>query len=279
MVYQSSALARRWLRTLGRQVTNHISTEQAKQQGLPGSDVFRSSHLRYHDPLNRDAGVVHLNVEALKAFSDTFLLTQLHQRRVEQKAVKDWTDQGGFASDAPIPHIPATHSYMHHVNYENLKLASGFELHLKARLLANDFVVHEIDGRNSAYKNLAKVQEIRPISKAELFAIDSYRFDGKQNYLPGLKDTSLKFSKLTNETEYRKSLKLPDDYLDIIEDYRLLRNQIHFPGDIVESPNIQAYPGLISDFIANFVNVEIVAYSNALITKYQFNWRPLVAFA
>jgi hypothetical protein len=256
-------------------MTNHISTAQAKLQGLPGSDVFRFSHVLYHDPLNRDAGVVHLNVEALKSFLDTVVVDQRRALAVEQMAVQYWLAQGGFASEAPFPCGVAIHAYMEYVNYENLKIASGFELHLKARLLANDFVVHEIDGRNPDYKKLAKEQETRPISKTELFAIRSYHFDGKKNYLPGLKEASLKFSKLTDEPDYRKSLSLPDDQLDIIRDYRLLRNQIHLPGDIIESPSIQAYPGPIIDFIVNFINAEIVAFSNTLIARHKLNREPL----
>ena len=141
--------------------TNHMSTEQAKHQGLPGSDVFRFSHLLYHDPLNRDAGVVHLNVEAYKSFSDTVLLTQRHALAAEQRAAKEWLAAGGFASNIAFPWGTATHAYMEYVNYENLKIASGFELHLKARLLSRDFVIHEIDGRNPDYKSLAKEQEAR----------------------------------------------------------------------------------------------------------------------
>lgn len=122
---------------------------------------------------------------------------------------------------------------------------------------------------------MAKEQETRPISKTELFAIRSYHFDGKKNYLPGLKEASLRFSKLTDEPDYRKSLSLPDDQLDIIRDYRLLRNQIHLPGDIIESPSIQAYPGPIVDFIVNFINAEIVAFSNTLIARHKLNREPL----
>jgi hypothetical protein len=256
-------------------MNTHITTERAKDEGLPGSDVFRFSHLLYHDPLNRDAGVVHLNVEAYKSFSDTVLVSQRHALATEQRTVKEWIAAGGFASRVPFPWGTASYAYMDYVNYENLKIASGFELHLKARLLSRDFIVHEIDGRTGDYKRLAKEQEVRPISKTEIFAIRSYHFDGQQNYLPGLKDSSLKFAKFTDEPEYRKALDLPNDHLDIIKDYRNLRNQIHLPGDIVESPNIQRYQGPIVDFIVGFINAEIVTYSNGLSEKYQLNRRPL----
>ena len=44
---------------------------------------------------------------------------------------------------------------MEYVNYENLKIASGFELHLKARLLGGDYVLHEIDPKVDCYKALS----------------------------------------------------------------------------------------------------------------------------
>jgi hypothetical protein len=251
-----------------------MPTEEAKQQGLPGSDVFRFSHLLYHDDLNRDAAVVHLNVEALKALLDTVAVSQRRVIAAEQIAVKEWLARGGFESGTPVPFGPATHAYMQYVNYENLKIASGFELHLKSRLIANDFVVQEIDGRAQEYKDLARDQPTRPIAKAELFAIRGYMFNGRQNYLPGLRDRSLKFSVLTEEPEYRKAMKLSDECLDIINDYRVLRNQIHLPGDVVEAPNIQAYSGPIVNFIVDFINGEVVSLCNALIVRHKLNWNP-----
>ena len=253
-------------------MTNHISTGQAKSRGLPGSDVFRFSHLLYNDSLHRDAGVLHLNVEAYKAFSDTILISKRHIMEGEERVVEEWClANKGSVPSSPYPWPRMTLEYIKYVNYENFKIASGFELHLKARLLSRDFVVHEIDNQNPSYKLLAKEQKTRPISKSELFSIASYHFDGKQNYLPGLKDSSLSFSKLTDKSEYRKLLDLSDAHLDIIKDYRNLRNQIHLPGDIIESPSIQNHQGQITDFIINFVNREIVRYSNSLIEKHQFN--------
>jgi hypothetical protein len=254
----------------------HIPTAQAQQQGIPGSDVFRFSHLLYHDSLNRDAGVVQLNAEALKAFCDTVLVANRHAMANERNVVKSWLDEGGFASGTPVPVGTATYSHMHYINYENLKIACGFELHLKARLLANDYVVHKINARDPAYASVAAKQKARPVPKGDLFAISSYLFDGTQNYLPGLSDESLKFSHLTDERDYRKALDLPDRDLDIIKDYRNLRNQIHLPGDGVEAPAIQAYNGPIADFLVTFINTEIIPRSNTLIARHNLNWQPLV---
>jgi len=256
----------------------HITTAEAKRQGLFGADVYRHSHLLYKDDLHRDWGVVWLNLEALKAFADTVTIIQRHKILSQRAAVKDWQDRGGFQSDLTFPWGEATAALMEYMNYENLKIASGFELHLKARLLARDFILHEINSKIRGYRALAKEQSDRPIAKHELIAIQPYHFDGHQNYLPGLTQTSIKFSRITNKPKYRAALGLTTQQLDIINDYRLLRNQIHFPGDHLESPNIRGYPRPIIEFLTGFINTEIVDWSNQLIAKHKFNFQPFVPF-
>lgn len=256
----------------------HMATEEAKKQALPGFDVYRYTHLLYHDDLNRDFGVVRLNVEAIKAFSDTVTLAQRHALAAEQAAVKQWFSQGGLEAGLPFPWGEASRASMEYVNYEHLKIASAFELHLKARLLARDYILHVIDKKTTGYQALAAEQSGRPILKQELFAIQPYHFDGRQNYLPGISDASLKFSWLTDKPAYRAVLGLTDQQVDIIRDYRLLRNQVHFPGDILESPNIQAFPRPIIEFLTAFINSELVVWSNNLISKHKMNCKPLAPF-
>ena len=256
----------------------HITTEEAKRRSLSGFDVYRYSHLLYHDDLNRDFGVVRLNVEAIKAFSDTVTIVQRHALAAEQSAVKQWFAQGGFESNIPLPWGEATYASMEYVNYEHLKIASAFELHLKARLLARNYVLHEIDAKADGYRSLATEQFNRPIEKQELFAIQPYHFDGKLNYLPGLKEGSIKFSWLTDKPAYRAVLGLTTEQLDIIRDYRLLRNQIHLPGDILEASSIQAFPRPIIEFLTEFINSNIVAWSNNLIAQYKMNYKPIAPF-
>jgi len=80
----------------------HIPTAEAKKQALPGLDVYRYSHLLYHDDLNRDFGVVCLNVEAMKAFSDTVTITQRKSIAEDQTAIDRWHAPGGFQANLPF---------------------------------------------------------------------------------------------------------------------------------------------------------------------------------
>lgn len=255
---------------------HHITTEEAKSRQIPGSDVYRYSHLLYHAPLNRDHGVVRLNLEAMKAFSDTVAISERSKLAEEQAAVKEWLAKGGFQANLPYPWGVASAASMEYSNYEHLKIACGLELHLKARLLARNYILHEVDQKSPGYGSIATEQKKRPILKSELFAIQSYRFDGQQNYLPGIRDSSIKFSWLTDNANYRKALGLSDQQLNIIRDYRVLRNQVHFPGDIVDAESIRSYPEPIANFLTKFINTEIVDWSNALIEQYQMNFRPFV---
>jgi len=255
----------------------HLSTEEAKIKQLPGWDVFRYSHVLYLSDLQRDWGVVALNREAYKAFSDTILIKHRADLAAEQEAIKEWLNQGGFNSNLPLPWGAAGLSQLEYMNYEYLKVACGFELHLKARLLSQEYVLHEINDSDVKYRTLAKEQQKRPINKAELFSIDGFRFNGKENYLPGLKPTSIKFSLLTDKAEYLKAIGLPDETMALISDYRNLRNQIHLPGDAVETPGLQKLKGKhISEFILDFVNEEIVDCSNKIIVSRKFMF-PLLA--
>ena len=250
----------------------HLSTEDAKKQALPGSDTFRYSHLLYKDDFHRDFGAVRLNIEALKAFSDSITVGQRHELSADIEMEKLWLAQGAFDSGLPDPWGSTSWKSLEYINYEHLKISSAFELHLKGRLLARNYVLHEIDAQLPLYKSLEKQQRTRPIEKDELLAISPYHFDGKQNYLPGLREGSLRFSLLTQKPAYRAALGLSDQELGIIEDYRLLRNQIHFPGDMLETPNIRAFAKPIIEFLSPFINIELIDWSNRLIVQHKMNF-------
>ena len=57
-------------------MAGHISQADAESQRLPGYDVFRASHLIYHDEVNRDGGIYQLCLEAFYAFSDSIMISE-----------------------------------------------------------------------------------------------------------------------------------------------------------------------------------------------------------
>ncbi|MBI2910396.1 MAG: hypothetical protein HYX92_22350 [Chloroflexi bacterium] len=255
---------------------NDLSTEDAKSRRLPGSDVFRYSHVFYLNEFHRDWGVVALNREAYKAFSDTILVRHRAELKVQQHAVREWVRQRDFGSNLPFPESSAWFSQLEYMNYEYLKVACGFELHLKARLLSRDYLIHSVNNADGRYRTLARAQRERPVKTAELFSIDGFRFNGKENYLPGLKPTSVQFSSLTDKDDYIVALGLPAETVAVIRDYRNLRNQIHLPGDVIETPGLNKFQhNPISEFLIDFINSEIVSWSNQIIVDRKFTY-PLL---
>ena len=79
---------------------------------------------------------------------------------------------------------------------------------------------------------------------------------------------SLGFDQILKSPKYRAQLGKPQDFLDIVDDYRNLRNQIHMPGDIVEAPHLNKYTGdSLMRILVKFINEEIVGYNNAIVEK------------
>lgn len=244
-----------------------ISTIDAKAQGLAGHDVYRFSHLIYHSDINRDClGILHLSREAFKAFNDSVFIGERHAVAAESVLDQQWIARGGFDIEPP-PHAPTIFKTLKFLELDNLKIASGFELILKSILIENDFIVQDIENR-PPYKDLSKEQKDRPIHSSKLFAIDKYRFNGELNYPPGLTSRSINFDSLINRPKYRAVLGVPHGDLDLIDEYRNLRNQIHLPGDPVETPVRASYPRPIIDFFIDFINKWVVRRGNALIQKH-----------
>lgn len=250
-------------------------TKEAQAQGLTGSDTFKYSDLLYYSPFHRDHGVVRLNIEALRAFGDTILIARRKELDQERRVVVDWLENREVESGLDFPRCPISIDYMHSINLEHFKIACGFELHLKARLLARDFVVHEIDPKTSGLQELAKSQRLRPISRTELFKVTDYFFSGKVNYLPGLKQRSVLFSWLTEKPAYVEVMDLPSQLVEMIDEFRQLRNQIHLPGDVLETPKISAVQAPLFNVMTNFLNTEVIERSNSLIDVHKMPYPKL----
>ena len=124
----------------------------------------------------------------------------------------------------------------------------------------------------ASFKALRKKQDQEPVTKQELLAIEGFYYNGERNILRGLTSESLKFGKILNQPSYRCMLGKSEDFLDIVEDYRNLRNQIHLPRDFVEAPHLAQYAGYsLMEVLEKFINEEIVACNNKLIAKWNLN--------
>ena len=116
--------------------------------------------------------------EALKAFHDTIMINGRNAIEAERSNSYAWIDAGNSLLTSALPPNPVTLATLEWMNFENLKIAAGFELALKAKLLENDYIVQKIGRSDARYNTIAIAQEQTPIKKSDIFAIDGFRFDG-----------------------------------------------------------------------------------------------------
>lgn len=242
-----------------------ITQKEAYSRGLPGSDVFVYRHLIYKDELHRDFGTAYLNVEAYRSFLDTIWISKYPQIVEEiDTAIKN-----NF-----LTHTPLLWEKIQLQNLENFKIAAGFELAFKAILLRKNCIINLIK-KITNFEDLSKQQWIRPILREEYFAIDDYRYDSQkcENKLIGLQEGSIKFSTILDKNNYNYIilLDLPEDIMSIANDYRNLRNEIHFPG---------IGGGLELNFtkdntliykIKDFINKYIVEVNNTIVSQHNLH--------
>ncbi|WP_353170214.1 hypothetical protein [Flavobacterium sp.] len=252
-----------------------ITEFEARQRNLSGCDVFKRTQLAYKDNFNRDHFVVSLNIEALKIFNLSVTLGQHRQLKIQSEQTKKELLVGTF--DIHKYQISVEQwRLMKFINLEFFYIATGFELHFKSWLLQNDYVVNVID-KSEPFKNLKNEQFKRPITKEEFFNFGSFKYDTiKQiNILQGITEQSLSFNTICNETDYANALTVSSDIIGMVEDYRNLRNQIHLPGDICDTPNITRIGENATDKLIDFINERVVENSNRIIKQYKFNFENL----
>lgn len=251
-----------------------ITEAEAREKKLPGFDTFRGTHLAYKDDLNRDAFVVSLYYEAYKIFLSSARIKLFPSLKQYSQKVEEDFNNGLIIDSSNYPGSQILSHVMEYVNLENFYIATGFELFCKSKLLEKDLLVNVLED-SSQFKDLRSIQKKRPIHKSELFKISGYYYDNhlRINVLKGITDKSLDFSLIVREKNYFESLDLSKDILDIITEFRVLRNQIHLPGDYSDSPNLQRIGKNLVPIIAEFIDKMIVERTNYLVDKWHLHFR------
>ena len=246
-----------------------ISTEDAREKGLSGHDVYEYTTSFYKNQSTINSGYVSLNYKSHMILKDTILFSKHQIMKKESESIMDEN-----ISYLPTPTIT---DYLRNYNLEFLKIGTALELHLKSRLLKSGYILHLINNKiDQRFKELSKKQRQQPISIIDYFEFDTYRYDEckKINRLIGLTDQSISFNMLLSD-DYKRKLCIADDILLIIEDYRKQRNLIHLPGDVYEKQYKES-DGIFKIF--KFVNDEIVKSTNIIIQELCLNYRPLEEF-
>jgi len=221
------------------------------------------------DGINRDAGVAELNYEAYKAFADTILMQRSEQLIDEQNRADEFIKSGKRLGANDYPWPCAQLLFGRFRNYEYLKIGCGFELSLKAQLLGRGYVVHEIDRQDSKYSKLANEQKDRPIRIDEIMAVSGYMYNGTHNILPGITGNSKQFSTIIGKVNYRNAYSLNSETLDVISEYKDLRNAIHLPGDPVEAKELKGMSWSEQiEFLQQYIYEQLVLVNRSIVEKH-----------
>ncbi len=238
---------------------------------LKNCDVFKRSHLFYMKGINRAVAVAELNYEAYKAFSETTLFKEHANIINEEKELENFHKSGKSIGADEYPWPKSLKTFGSYRNLEYLKIGYGFELSLKSKLLDAGYVIHEIDSSDPKYAQIAKKQKKTPIKVDELMSISGYMFNGEQNILPGITSKSIAFSIILEKNAYVKVYTLNNKSLQIIRDYKDLRNTTHLPGDAVETKalSLTTWEDKIS-FLRNYVNDHIVEHNRVILKSLNY---------
>lgn len=255
--------------------TPTITTAEAKAQQLKGWDLYETSSIIYLDAYHRQWAAVSLCHNALDAFKSTILLSLRDDLAVHRENLKSWIDNGALHAGLEMPTHPSNTLFEQFEKWETLRIACGFELILKARLIAAGVILHELDSNNSEYRALAKRQRDQPVFINELLAIKGYMFNGTINFLPGLTKRSISFSTMMNKKQYFALYGLSTDILDRIEYFRELRNMVHLPFEYPRIRYIVPHEETTIDWLVPFVNNYVIAWANTLVDQNRFSFPRL----
>lgn len=251
-----------------------MNDTEARQLNLPGSDTYRRIQLAYKNERDRDHLAISLNIEALKIFNLSIKISQ-HQSLIrESERVQTLLESGTFFEEYQRPSLVS--HLMEFMNLEYFYIATGFELHFKSWLLQNNFIINII-ADNELFKGMKNKQKRQPITKNEFFEVGNFQYDPQRgiNILQGITDQSLSFNTISKKPDYINALNISTDLLGIVEDYRNLRNQIHLPGELAETPTLRRLGQQSTEIIIDFIKERIVNNSNEMIQMNSFRFQAL----
>jgi len=103
-----------------------------------------------------------------------------------------------------------------------------YENYLKAFLIANEYVVHELK-QTGPYADLFKDQRDRPISIFDLIQIDAFKLDREKDLFKheGLTFKTLTISKLLSK-KYQEVIQMQPKVFESLNKIKRYRNNVHF---------------------------------------------------
>lgn len=242
------------------------------------NDTYATDHICYLNEINRANFVCFLILQAQKIVRKTFLFQNYENIKFESSSVQAAHDSGLLLSDPKFPQMFYSFKVMEERSIDNFFIGTFFELIVKALLINNGYIIHEIKiGKDTS----SEIRSLKEIQRGQPILIDDYlRYESFQDHK---KTGRLSLPSLTYKTldnfillgpKYVSTLSLDEQLLLAAQYFRIERNMIHFliPGvseNQIEnkSLNIDIVP-----LIKQFDEERLIPTFTKLCQKYELNY-------
>lgn len=158
---------------------------------------------------------------------------------------------------------------------DNIKLGICFENLLKAILLSNLYLVHNID--HNLFRDLAKRQKREPVLFDDLFKLSRYHINRQINseefslreQVKGLKEQTINYSILIGNEKYLKHFNLPKRLIRILRTENEKRNKLHLYNHASFEVNKSVCEDL--QFVFMFIKNNVSNWLNELFQSLQIS--------
>jgi hypothetical protein len=130
---------------------------------------------------------------------------------------------------------------------DDIKISICFENLLKALLLSNYYLIHELDP--NILSESRKIQKKRPIMFTEFLQHAEWKVDQKiksdhphiKNRIRGIKNTTLSYSFILNQEEYKSVHNMKQEIIDLLNVINRRRNELHLQSSLQFKISNRAY--------------------------------------
>jgi len=152
--------------------------------------------------------------------------------------------------------------YVFEALIDSIRIGVFFENYIKAKLLLNHCIVHNIDQSILVdVKLLLKDQKKRPLTIDEVHKTSNFEFDEVNKVITNkiLKPTTLSYSLILNKPAYRKIHEMEEVLVTILNEFNQYRNRLHLHHELsyVLSSKMIKDVKVINEFIDDAINLAV----------------------
>jgi hypothetical protein len=150
-----------------------------------------------------------------------------------------------------------------------IKIIICFENYMKAVLIRKGYLVHVINSKDfeKKFKPLGNINN-KPIKFTDYKKIENFYYDINASHyiLRGLKNNTVLFNTLLNNSDYKDIIKLPAQIIRLLNSFNLYRNSLHLKSRDFNLHSNKYFAEI--KYLIKFVNKKMIVPYNKIIIKH-----------